>query len=230
MNEHKNQGRIFWGLLLILLGVLFLLDQMGRLDFGDLVGRYWPVLFILIGISILLSNNFRNVGSAVFFILFGTFFLLLRLRIFDRAVWHSVWPLAIIAVGLWILLRPAWHPDKKKLPEMTAADDLTVNQVFSGQIHKVESQSFRGGKADVVFGSADIDLRTARLAGGQATLVLSVVFGSITVFVPRDWQVALQGTPVLGSIENHKPAAEGVTSATLNIHGSAVLGSIEVKA
>jgi predicted membrane protein len=229
MSDHKNQGRIFWGLLLILLGVLFLLDQMGRLDFGDLVGRYWPVLFILIGVSILLSNNFRNVGSAVFFILFGTFFLLLRLRIFDRAVWHYVWPVAIIAVGLWVLLRPALHPDKKKIPEMTAADDLSVNQVFSGQVHKVESQSFRGGKAEVVLGSAEIDLRGARLAGGQATLVLSVVLGSITVFVPGDWQVVLQGTPVLGSIENHKPAAQGTAGMTLTIQGSAVLGSVEVK-
>jgi predicted membrane protein len=229
MSDHKSQGRIFWGLLLILLGVLFLLDQMGRLDFGDLVGRYWPVLFILIGVSILLSNNFRNAGSAVFFILFGTFFLLLRLRIFDRAIWHYVWPLAIIAVGLWVLLRPAFHPDKKKIPEMSAGDDLAVNQVFSGQVHKVESQGFRGGKAEVVFGSAEIDLRGARLAGGQAALVLSVVFGNITVFVPRDWQIVLRGTPVLGSIENHKPAAEGTAGETLTIQGSAVFGSIEIK-
>ena len=228
MNERKNQGRIFWGLLLMVLGVLFLLDQMGRLDFGDLVGRYWPVIFILIGVSILLSNNFRNVGSAVFFILFGTFFLLIRLRIFERAVWHYLWPVAIIAAGLWILLKPAFRPDKKKIPELTA-DDLAINQVFSGAVRKVESQSFRGGKADVVFGSADIDLRGARLAGGQATLVLSVVFGGITVFVPRDWQVILQGTPVLGSIESHKAAPGGTAAATLNIQGSAVFGSIEVK-
>ena len=114
MNERKNQGRIFWGLLLIVLGVVFLLDRMGRLDFGDLIGRYWPVIFILIGISILLSNNLRNVGSGIFFILFGTFFLLLRLRIFDQTLWHFVWPLAIIAVGLWILPRPSLHPGTKK--------------------------------------------------------------------------------------------------------------------
>jgi hypothetical protein len=38
MNERKNQGRIFWGLLLVILGVVFLLDRMGRLDFGDLIG------------------------------------------------------------------------------------------------------------------------------------------------------------------------------------------------
>ncbi len=182
-DERKSRGRIFWGLLLTVLGVVLLLDRMGRLDFGDLIGRYWPVIFILIGISILLSNNLKNVGSGIFFILFGTFFLLLRLRIFDQAVWRYLWPVAIIAVGLWILLRPAFHPDKKKIPELTG-DDLSINQVFSGTARKVESQSFRGGNADVVFGSAEIDLRSARLAGGQATLVLSVVFGSIEVDRP----------------------------------------------
>ena len=202
---------------------------MGRLDFGDVVGRYWPVIFILIGISILISNNFRNVGSGVFFILFGTFFLLLRLRIFDQAVWRYLWPLAIIAAGLWILLRPALRPGKKKIPDMTG-DDLVINQVFSGSARKVESQNFRGGKADVVFGSAEIDLRAAKLAGGQATLVLSVVFGGIEVFVPRDWQVVLEGTPVLGSIESRKAAVpDAEKTGTLSIKGSAVFGSIEVK-
>jgi predicted membrane protein len=229
MNEHKNQSRIFWGLLLIVMGVLFLLDQMNRLDFGDLVGRYWPVVFILIGISILLSNNFRNVGSGVFFILFGTFFLLLRLQIFDQAVWHYVWPLAVIGAGLWILLRPAIHRDKKKLPEVTG-DELAIHPIFSGTVRKIESQNFRGGKADVVFGSAEIDLRGARLAGGRADLALSVVFGSIELFVPRQWQVILEGTPVLGSIESHKPATpEAEKTGILVIRGSAVFGSIEVK-
>lgn len=180
MSAQKTQGRIFWGLLLIVVGALFLLDQMNRLDFGDLVGRYWPVIFILIGISILLSNNFKNVGSGVFFILFGAFFLLVRMRIFDRTIWHFIWPLAIIGVGLWILVRPSFHPDKKKVSEMTA-DDLAISQVLSGTSRKVESQNFKGGKADVVLGSAEIDLRAAKLGGGQATLVLSVVFGSIEV-------------------------------------------------
>jgi len=228
MSAQKTQGRIFWGILLILLGVLFLLDQMDKLDFGDLVGRYWPVIFILLGISILLSNNFKNVGSGVFFILFGTFFLLIRMRIFDRAVWHYIWPLAIIAVGLWVLFRPAWHPDKNKVTG-TTADDLNISQVFSGSARKVESQAFRGGKAEVVFGSAEIDLRGARLAGGQATLVLSAVFGGIEVFVPRDWQIVLEGTPVLGSIESHKRVSDVPPGQTLTIKGSAVFGSIEVK-
>jgi predicted membrane protein len=228
MSAHRTQGRIFWGILLIALGVLFLLDQMGRLDFGDLVGRFWPVFFILLGLSILLSNNFKNAGSGVFFILFGAFFLLLRLRVFDRAVWHYVWPLAIILVGLWILVRPGWRRDKGG-PSETGGDEFDIDQVFSGTSRKIESQNFKGGKADVVFGSAEIDLRDARLAGGQATLVLSAVFGGIEVFVPRDWQIVLEGTPVLGSIESRKKAGSVAATQTLTVKGSAVFGSIEVK-
>lgn len=229
MSASKTQGRIFWGLILIVLGFLFLFDQMGKLDFGDLVGRYWPVVFILIGVSILLSNNFQNVGSGIFFILFGAFFLLIRMRIFDHSVWHYAWPLAIIGVGVWILFRPAFHPDKKKIPEMTA-DDLAISQVLSGTSRKIESQNFKGGKAEVVLGSAELDFSAAKLAGGQATLHLSVVLGSIELTVPREWQVVLEGNPVLGSIESHKktvPDAE--KTGTLFIKGSAVMGSIEVK-
>jgi predicted membrane protein len=228
MSAHRTQGRIFWGILLILVGGLFLLDRMDWLDFGDLIGRFWPVVFILLGVSILLSNNFKNVGSGLFFIFFGAFFLLLRLRVFDQSVWNYVWPVAIIAAGLWLLARPGWRPDKGGRSEV-GGDDLNINQVFSGTARKIESQNFRGGKADVVFGSAEIDLRSARLAGGQAVLVLSAVFGSIEVFVPRDWQVVLEGTPVLGSIESRKKAATAAPTETLTIKGSAVFGSIEVK-
>lgn len=228
MSERKGQGRIFWGLLLIVMGVVFLLDRMGRLDFGDLVSDYWPVVFILIGISILFSNNFKDIGSGIFFILFGVFFLLIEWGIF-RSVGRYVWPLAIIVAGLWILLRPAVCRAKKDLPGF-AGDTLDIHQVFSGSSRKVESQNFRGGKAEVVFGSAEIDLRGAKLAGGEAHLALSAVFGGIEVFVPRDWQVVLDGSPVLGSIESRKQAVpETGSTGKLFIKGSAVFGSIEVK-
>ena len=230
MSEHKSQSRIFWGLLLVILGFLFLFDQMGRLDFGDLIGRYWPVVFILIGVSILLSNNFKNVGSGIFFILFGAFFLLMRMRIFEHDLWHYLWPLAIVGVGLWILLRPAFHPGRAAAAAAGAADALDIKQVFSGTSRTIESQEFRGGQVEVVFGSADLDLRHARLAGGQAALDVSAVFGGVDIRVPRDWQIVLEGTPVLGSIEARKEAGPDVPrTATLTVRGSAVFGAIEIK-
>jgi hypothetical protein len=109
-----SQSRIFWGLVFIIVGVLFLLDQIGELDVGHVISRYWPAIFIIVGISILIANDFKNTGPAVFFILFGSFFLLMEMRIFERTVWHYFWPIVIIGLGVWILVKPARAGDKKK--------------------------------------------------------------------------------------------------------------------
>jgi predicted membrane protein len=224
-----SQERIFWGLVLIGIGVLFLLDQMGKLDFGYLFSRYWPVIFILVGVSIIIGNNFRNVGSGVFFILFGAFFLLMRIRIFNHTAWHYFWPLLIICLGIWILIRPALAAGKKKIPELTA-DELRISQVFSGTTRRVVSPNFKGGTVEVVLGSAEIDLTGAGLEGGRAALALSAVLGSIELRVRPDWQVIVEGVPVLGSIERKRPSPEGAGEAgTLRIHASVVLGSVHIR-
>ena len=42
-------GKVFWGLVLILIGVLILLDNLGYLT-HDII-RFWPVLVIIWGIK-----------------------------------------------------------------------------------------------------------------------------------------------------------------------------------
>jgi len=224
-----HQGRVFWGLLLIGVGVLFLLDQLGEVDFGDIIGRYWPAIFILIGLSILIGHNFQNVGSGLFFIFFGCFFLLLKLRIIHHEIWYYFWPVVIIALGLWILFKPALSGAKKKIPDLTT-DDLRISQVFSGTRRRIDSPDFKGGSAEVVFGSAEIDMTAARLSGGQATVVLSAVLGSIELLVPPDWQVKVEGTPILGSIEQSKTSpSDAEKKGTLMVKASVVLGSVHIK-
>ena len=228
-NSGKTQGRIFWGLLLIALGVAFLFDQIGRIDFWNLVGEYWFGIFFIIGLAILISSNFRNAGSGIFFIVLGAFFLLMNLRIFDRSLWHYLWPLLIIGAGLWILFKPLKWKDKRKTPEVSE-DALSINQVFSSSSRRIESQKFKGGKAEVAFGSIELDLSGAGLDGGQATLYLSAVFGSFEVRVPREWEVVVEGSPFLGSIEDKKRrVVDAEKKGTLTIRGSAAFGSIEIK-
>lgn len=224
-----SQSRIFWGLIFIVVGVLFLLDQVGEIDVGHIFSRYWPVIFILIGVSMLIANDFKSTGPAVFFILFGAFFLLMDMRIFDRPLWHYFWPLLIIGLGVWVLVKPARAGDKKKIPELTA-DELRVSQVFSSTARRVESPNFKGGSVEVVFGSAKIDLSAAGLEGGQAALSLSAVLGDIELRVRPEWQVVIEGTPILGSIEQKRAQpADADKKGTLRINASVVLGSIHIK-
>jgi len=230
MSDSKaSQNRIFWGLAFIIVGVLVLLDRTGQIDFGVIISRYWPAVFILIGISILIANDFKNTGAGLFFIIFGAFFLLMKLEIFHHALWRYFWPLAIIALGLWILIKPARAADKKKIPELTV-DELRISQVFSSTARRVEAQNFKGGSAEVVLGSAEIDLSGAGLEAGRAVLALSAVLGSIELRVRPEWQVVIEGTPVLGSIEQRKrQPSDAEKKGTIEVHASVVLGSIQIK-
>jgi len=59
MHRTNNGGRIVWGIILILLGLIFLLQNLGYWEIGDLIRRFWPVIFILIGLKILLNHHWR---------------------------------------------------------------------------------------------------------------------------------------------------------------------------
>ncbi len=56
MSKTKNSD-LFWGFLLVGLGVIFLLDKLDVIDFGDFVSTFWPVVLIVIGIKLVLSKN-----------------------------------------------------------------------------------------------------------------------------------------------------------------------------
>ena len=48
-----SSGRIWWGLALIILGGLFLLDNVRMIDVGDIFHTWWPLFLVLWGVAIL---------------------------------------------------------------------------------------------------------------------------------------------------------------------------------
>ncbi len=57
-----NSNRLWLGIVLIVLGVLFLLDNAGVLGLGDIIHTYWPVVLILWGISIMRGRRRDAIG------------------------------------------------------------------------------------------------------------------------------------------------------------------------
>lgn len=74
MSEKKQQqshGALIWGIILLFLGIVFLLQALDVLPWGvwGTLWRFWPVLIIIIGLNILLSRYNPWVVSAVIFTL-----------------------------------------------------------------------------------------------------------------------------------------------------------------
>jgi predicted membrane protein len=228
-SQRHSLGRIFWGLVLILLGVLFLLDQMGRADFGDIVSRWWPLILVAIGLWQLISSNFQELAGGLFMIALGAIFQLAKLGILGRNLWHYVWPALIIGLGLWVLLGAFRRSSAARLSG-SQEEDLDAFAIFAGLNRRIESQSFRGGKATALMGGIELDLTQARLAEPKVSLELTAIMGGINLRVPRHIRVELHGNPVLGGIENKHSYSPGTgTEQTLSLKATAILGGIEIK-
>jgi predicted membrane protein len=57
MNRSGGNSGMFWGVILILFGILFILDNFYIIDFGDFIATYWPLILVAIGIKILLDHQ-----------------------------------------------------------------------------------------------------------------------------------------------------------------------------
>src|SRR5512133_1395652 len=68
----RPTGKLVIGIIAIAAGILFLLDQQGILDVRSL-WRYWPVVFIVIGIGKLFESNNRDkiMGAGTMFLIGG---------------------------------------------------------------------------------------------------------------------------------------------------------------
>lgn len=223
----RYHGRIFLGLLLILIGMVFLLGSLDKLDVGEVFAGYWPLILVFFGVGHIFSHGFRDMGFGVLLTLIGVFFMLVKWDVLGWNAWSILWPLLIVAAGIWILFKPRFRDHQGRAPEV-GEDDLRTTAFFSGLKRRVQSKAFRGGKATAVFGSAELDFTQAELAGQEATVDLSTVFGSFEIRVPKEWKVVVASSTIFGSVEDkHGPVPEQ-TKGTLFIRASTIFGSVEI--
>ena len=224
-----DYGRLFFAFVLIGLGVLFLLDQAGQIDAGDVLGRWWPVLIILLGLLQLAANPRGYLGAGIL-IGIGAVLLVGELKLLPFSVWDLVWPLLLIGLGAWLLLgrsASVFQADRRAEPGELVNSFIA----FGGRDILSSSAQFRGGSVTALFGGSKLDLRQARLAAEGATLSATVAFGGIDVLVPEDWHVEIRGVPLFGGFGDKRARAVAPTADTprLTISGAAIFGGIDVK-
>jgi hypothetical protein len=68
--RHRRRGGFVWPLVLITLGIVFLLNNLGILSWGvwDVLWKFWPVLLIAIGLDILFGRR-SAIGALIALVL-----------------------------------------------------------------------------------------------------------------------------------------------------------------
>jgi predicted membrane protein len=217
-------SRVVTGLALVALGVLFLLDAVDVLSAGPLIGDWWPTVIIAIGLA-QLADRTSDRGGALTTIVIGAVLLAITTDVLNADTWQTLWPVAIILVGLWIMFgrksrRPARAFDQDEVDEFV---------LFSGKELHIAGNAFRGGRVAAAFGGIDLDLRLARLHPEGAVLQTVALFGGVDVKVPRGWRVRVSGPAIFGAWEDQSlPAPEG--APLLIVKATVAFGGVTVKA
>lgn len=219
-----NTSRALVGSGFVAVGTLVLLDQQDVLDAGAVIADWWPVMFLLGALLELLSRPPRWISATVFGVV-GLVLLGVTTDVLASSALAVLWPLGIIAVGLWLLLRrPGAAERAATSPEQT----IDVVAMFSGRRMANTARRFRGGSVTAVFGGVEIDLADATIEG-EATLDAVALFGGVDVFVPQGWRVVMDGPAIFGGHDSHVPAPTDPDAPTLRVRATALFGGVEVK-
>ena len=236
--QNKNSS-VITGVFILLVGVAALLriyvDGFPKWVFS------WEMLLIAFGLFIGISHNFRG-GAWMILILIGSIFL--ANRIVPGLSFGHVWPVALIILGLFIILRPK-HKRKRAgdknpnepadpfLTETTSYSDedyVDNTSIFGGAKKIVISKNFKGGDLVNIFGGTELDLSQADFTG-VAVIELTIIFGGTKLLVPSNWAVKSEAVTIFGGIED-KRRMQTLTEApekTLFIRGTVIFGGIDIK-
>ena len=226
-----GRTRAWIGLVLLIVGTLFLLDDLTAWHFPR--EALWPVALIAVGVANLMRRgSSRWVGAVVTVV--GVAFLLDALDVvtFDMGDVGRFWPVLLLIIGVRVLLggrKAGLYRQGSTVQSDSGA--LGATYVFGGGKQQITSQRFSGGSVTAVFGSAQIDLRDASLADGRAVIDLTVLFGGVKLRIPDGWAVDVQGTHLLGGVQDerirsaHSPDGEQLTITGLSMFGGVNIDS-----
>jgi predicted membrane protein len=231
MESHtKGNRRILFGIILIAIGGIWILEQLNIIPsmMRDVLIS-WQMLLIVIGIFSLFSGNET---SGYILILIGGFFLVPHIIEVPWELRRLAWPILLVGLGVLLLVRHRHKPVEildKDAKEIDYFDDFVV---FGGREIVVNSQNLIGGKCTSIFGGSEYDMRVARLSPNGAVIDCVSVFGGSGFKIPPDWAVKNEVSTIFGAFTDKRgnviPDNQNL-SKTLIIRGFTAFGGVEIK-
>ena len=125
------------------------------------------------------SQGQMVIGALI--ILVGLMFLIGN--VLDVNVWAFCWPVGLILLGVWLLLRP----------QLVGAD-TAVRQKLLGDIHRDGLWQVANEEFWIGVGEIDLDMTRADIPVGETEIRVFSFVGDVDVFVPEGVGIAVSST------------------------------------
>jgi predicted membrane protein len=141
--------------------------------------------------------------SAIFFggTLIAVGLLFLAGNLFNFNVWAVAWPLVLIGLGGWLLLRPRM-----------VTPGTNVDFRFLGEIKRRGAWQVAPEDMTVFVGDIDLDFTQAIIPAGQTRLHISGFVGDVDVIIPKDVGIRVVSSAFVTDIKFMGQKHEGFLS------------------
>ena len=212
----KNKSAVFWGLILIIVGILFLGNNLEWWNINIFFKGWWSLFIIVPSVYGLFKRGSRS--GSVISLAVGILLLLAAQDVISYGmIWKILVPIIIIVVGVSLI----FSNSKPKKMDKNAKEYVAVFGGVDEKINEIVSD-FR---AVSIFGNVDIDLRKAKLSK-DLYIEAVTVFGGIDIKLPDNVRLNVSGVPIFGGAEN-KYNDEG--DITVTVHYTCIFGGIDLR-
>lgn len=240
-SKKSNKGGIVAGTIIILVGLGWLLREMGVYVPYWLFS--WEAIIIVVGMVIGVNTRFQSPMAYILMVIGGVF-IIDDIIPFSFNIANYLWPVALIIIGIVVILKPKrkknWDPrdgsnkrdscNWEKEEVVDSSEKLDGVSIFNASKKNVISKKFRGGEIVTIFGGSEINLTHADFEG-RVELEVVIIFGGLKLVVPPNWQVQTNVTNILAGVEDKRSTQIEVVAdnKTLVIDGTVIFGGIEIQ-
>ncbi len=180
---HRHGHPYVGGIILVTIGVVFLLGNLGLADVSDLIHTYWPVILVIVGLSLLLRRSGDYESATV------------------------TGPAQDTSRGTWDEWKSTMHHSNTST---NAADRVLENSTFGDTLLTLTSRNFQGGTISSVFGDTEIDTTAVEPALGEQVLRIHSVFGDTRVAVPKGIALRVTADTSFGGLRVMNASKDGM--------------------
>lgn len=183
----------FTGLLFILAGIGLLLNKLGYFQEIRLLNLFLSIILLYISLKNIRGRNF---GGVLFPLAFIGILFSKELGIEAITPWTILGVAALGSIGLSLIFKPKYFYsnnfefDGEATDKMHMEEDGTafMSVKFSSAVRYLKLEDFKNATAISRFGDLKIYFEGSRIHD-EAILNVDIKFGSITLFIPKEWEV-----------------------------------------
>lgn len=225
----KKINSIIWGVVLVLLGVIWGLNAAGITQI-ELFFDGWWTLFIIVPCAVGLFTGGDKTGNLIGIVIGGALLLAAQDIISYGMLWKLAVPAIIVIIGLKMIFGSFRNEKSFQLEQKVKEKNGKLQQhcaTFAGVNAQYAGEVFEGAELTAVFGGVKCDLREAIITE-DAVIRVCAVFGGVEIFLPDTVNVKVTSNSVFGGMSNKK-SNQKENAVTVYVTGSCIFGGADIR-